>query len=73
VLEYTSIANVEVVSKRKKQFTPAGLSLWHYVNLFFQPRNPMMYKIVKTRGNWDIPVQDFQELRKRNIMLTEED
>ena len=71
VLEYTSIANVEVVSKRKKQFTPAGLSLWHYVNLFFQPRNPMMYKIVKTGGNWDIPVQDFVVVGVSNKVLHE--
>ena len=71
VLEYTSIANVEVVSKRKKQFTPTGLSLWHYVNLFFQPRNPMMYKIVKTGGNWDIPVQDFVVVGVSNKVLHE--
>ena len=45
-LEYTSIYNDEVISRRKNKLTPRGKSLWHYVNLYFQPRNSMLFKVV---------------------------
>ena len=45
----TSIYNEEVVSIRRNKITPDGKSLWQYANLYFQPRNPMMYSIVSAR------------------------
>lgn len=45
-LKYTPIYDKNVVSIRKDKSTPAKLSLWHYANLYFQPRNPMMYSVV---------------------------
>ena len=72
-MEYTSIASEEVVSRRKNKFTPAGISLWHYANLYFQPRNPMMYKAVSTGGGgWDIPVEDFVVIGVSNKVLREQ-
>ena len=41
-VRYTSIYNVDIVNKRRKKNTPADKSLWHYANLFFQPRNAML-------------------------------
>ena len=58
-LEYTSIASEEVVGRRRNKLTPAGKSLWHYANLYFQPRNPMMYNVVRSGGNWNIAREDF--------------
>ena len=33
MLEYTSIANEGIVSRRKNISTPAGMGLWNYANL----------------------------------------
>ena len=72
VLEYTSIADKEVVNRRKTKLTPAGISLWHYVGLYFQPRNPMMYKVVRTGGNLYIDVKDFVIIGVSNEVLHEQ-
>lgn len=48
-VQYTPIYNVEIVDKRRRKNTPAGKSLWHYANLFFQPRNAMLDGLVNPR------------------------
>lgn len=58
-LEYTSIASEEVVGRRRNKLTPAGKSLWHYANLYFQPRNPMMYSIVRKKEGRSTDLEDF--------------
>ena len=45
-LPFTSIYSKKVVSRRKDRFTLDGKSHWHYANLHFQPRNPMMYSVL---------------------------
>jgi len=42
----TQIYNAEIVSKRQSINTPDGRSLWSFANLYFQPRNPMLYRVV---------------------------
>lgn len=48
-VRYTPIYNVDIVNKRRNKYTPTGESLWHYVNLFFQPRNAMLDSLVNPR------------------------
>ena len=48
-IRYTPIYNIELVNKRRKKSTPAGKSLWHYANLFFQPRNAMLDSLVNPK------------------------
>ena len=48
-LDYTAIYDEDIVSIRKDKSTPSGKSLWHYANLYFQPRNPMMYSVVSAK------------------------
>ena len=48
-VQYTPIYNVDIVNKRRGKNTPAGKSLWHYANLFFQPRNAMLDRLVNPR------------------------
>ena len=48
-VRYTSIYNVDIVNKRRKKNTPADKSLWHYANLFFQPRNAMLDSLVNPK------------------------
>lgn len=43
---FTPIYDRGIVSMRGQKITPDGESLWEYANLYFQPRNPMMYRIV---------------------------
>ena len=45
-LKYTSIYDEEVVNIRKDKLTPDGESLWHFANLYFQPRNSMLFRII---------------------------
>ena len=45
-LEHTPVYDHAIISNRKKMETGAGKSLWEYVNLYFQPRNPMLYQVL---------------------------
>ncbi|MCF4967092.1 DarT ssDNA thymidine ADP-ribosyltransferase family protein [Nostoc sp. CMAA1605] len=50
------IYDVGIVSKRKDKSTPTNSSSWEYANLYFQPRNPMMYRVVHEKDKRDIAV-----------------
>lgn len=43
---YKRIYDQAIVSNRKEKLTPASRGLWDYANLYFQPRNPMLYRVV---------------------------
>ncbi|MFN0107745.1 MAG: DarT ssDNA thymidine ADP-ribosyltransferase family protein [Blastocatellia bacterium] len=43
---YTPIYDGNIVSRRKSKLTPNGKSLWEYANLYFQVRNPMLYRVI---------------------------
>ena len=45
------IYNEDVVNRRKAKQLPNGHSLMGYANLYFQPRNPMLYAVLLSRGN----------------------
>jgi O-acetyl-ADP-ribose deacetylase (regulator of RNase III) len=49
-LHYTPIYDAEIVSTRKKRKVPDGRSLWAFANLYFQPRNPMMYRVIAEKS-----------------------
>ena len=48
-VRYTPIYDVDIVNQRRNEYTPAGKSLWHYANLFFQPRNAMLDRLVNPK------------------------
>lgn len=48
-VRYTPIYNVDIINRRRNKYTPANKSLWHYANLFFQPRNAMLDRLVNPR------------------------
>lgn len=39
-----------IVLRRRDRRTPDGRSLWEFANLYFQPRNPMLYRVVQEAG-----------------------
>ena len=51
MVEHQSLALESVQNRRAQKGVPSGLALHQYVNLYFAPRNPMMYHI---RCNRDI-------------------
>jgi O-acetyl-ADP-ribose deacetylase (regulator of RNase III) len=53
---FTRVYNPEIVANREARLTPAGKSLWDYANVYFQPRNPMLYKVIS-------------EIEKRDVVI----
>lgn len=74
-LKYTSIYDEEVISRRKNKLTPDGESLWHFANLYFQPRNSMLFRIVhdnKTREENLVVIGVLKKvLRENNVLITD--
>jgi len=52
----TPIYDAQIVSNRKEKTTPAGETLWNYANLYFQARNPMMYRVMREKKMTEIGV-----------------
>ena len=55
-IPYTPIYDAQIVGHRQKKMTPAGETLWNYANLYFQPRNPMMYRVMLEKKKSEIGV-----------------
>lgn len=49
-LSYTSIYDKAIVNTRKEKQVNNGKTLWHYANLYFQPRNPMLYRVTMEKS-----------------------
>lgn len=67
-LDYEAIYDGQIVSRRRFTRTPANRSLWEYANLYFQPRNPMLFRVTKEISNRDIVV-----IKVRKKVLSGED
>ena len=69
----TTIYLSHLVSKRRKRRTSDGKSLWHYANLFFQPRNPMLYNVIKSKGKQNLAVLRISNtvLQRQGIFITD--
>ena len=46
----------DIATRRSRKTTPDGKNLWAYANLYFQPRNPMMYRVVHEIGKANLAV-----------------
>ena len=55
-IQRTPIYDAEIVNNRKKKLTPDNRSLWEYANLYFQARNPMMYRVIYEKDKSDIAI-----------------
>ena len=45
-VQFTSIYDAAIVSNRQTKTAPDGRSLWEFANVYFQPRNPMLYRVL---------------------------
>lgn len=53
---YRPIYDAAIVSNRKLKNTPDGRSLWEFANVYFQPRNPMLFRVVHEKSPDEIVV-----------------
>lgn len=49
-IQFTPIYDAEIVERRKNTKTPNNKTLWDFVNLYFQPRNAMLYRVAFFSG-----------------------
>jgi hypothetical protein len=45
-VQFTAIYDTQIVTHRRDRLTPDGKSLWEFANLYFQPRNAMLYRVI---------------------------
>ena len=71
-INYTPIYTEGIVLRRKLIKVPDGRGLWDFANLYFQARNPMMYKVVLDKSLADIAVigVSIDILERSDILLT---
>ncbi len=55
-LDPTLVYNAEIVNRRREVRTPDGKSLWDYANLYFQARNPILYKVLSESDKNDVVI-----------------
>lgn len=57
-INYTPIYDEEIVKNRRNRTIPDGSNrnLWDFANLYFQPRNPMLYRVICEKSVNDIVV-----------------
>ncbi len=53
---HTPIYDKGIVSNRKEKRTPDGRSLWDYANVYFNARNPMLYRVKAENGFKDLAI-----------------
>lgn len=73
-IAFTPIYDRNIVSKRKNKLTPSGKSLWEYANLYFQVRNPMLYRVIhEAKNKEDIAIIGVspQVLNEPGVILTD--
>jgi len=46
----------DIVQSRRHRRTPDGQNLWDFANLFFQPRNPMLYRVIHEHTEDEIAI-----------------
>lgn len=59
-IEYRPIYDSEIVGHRKHKTAPDGRSLWEFANVYFQARNPMLYRVVHETNYKDIIILGVQ-------------
>lgn len=53
---FTPVYNADSVANREQIVTPNNKSLWDYANVYFQPRNPMLYKVLSETNKRDVVI-----------------
>jgi len=59
-IQFTPIYDEGIVSNRRDIHTPDGRTLWNFTNLYFQARNPMLYRVLHEKPENEIAVISVQ-------------
>ncbi len=72
-IQNTTIYLEHLVNKRGKRCTSDGKNLWHYANLFFQPRNSMLFGVIKSKGKQNLTVLRISSavLQRQGVFVTD--
>lgn len=72
-VEFTPIYDENIVNHRQQRSISNNNTLWNYANLYFQPRNPMMYRVVKEGYIKDIAIISIkpQVLEEPGVIITD--
>ncbi len=60
-IPYKPIYDAAIVGNRKLKIIPDGHSLWDFANVYFQARNPMLYRVVHEKDREKIVVLGIQK------------
>jgi O-acetyl-ADP-ribose deacetylase (regulator of RNase III) len=55
-IDFTPVYDADIVSNREHKSTPDGRGLWNFANLYYQPRNPMLFRVVHEKGEKEIVI-----------------
>jgi O-acetyl-ADP-ribose deacetylase (regulator of RNase III) len=55
-IQFTPIYDKTIVAGRRERKVPDGRSLWSFANLFFQPRNAMLYRVLLEKSSEEIAI-----------------
>lgn len=69
----TPIYDADIVSRRNQITAPDKRSLWSYANLYFQPRNAMMYRVVHEKEPKNLAVVGINKrvLNEQEVFITD--
>jgi hypothetical protein len=73
-IEYTPVYDAAIVNRRKDKKIPKdGRNLWDFANLYFQPRNPMLYRVLSEKTFKEIAILGVRRdiLKTKGIILTD--
>ena len=59
-IQFKPIYDEGIVSNRRSIHTPDGRTLWNFTNLYFQARNPMLYRVLHEKPENEIAVISVQ-------------
>lgn len=69
-IKYTPIYDSDIVMNRRDRKLPDGRNLWDFANLYFQPRNAMLYRVIFFSG---IRIEDIIIIGLKRSILNRND
>ncbi len=71
-IPFTPIYDADIVSNRERKQVSGDKTLWDFANMYFQPRNPMLYRVLREKDRADIVVVAMQPgvLSLRGALVT---
>lgn len=71
-LNNTPIYNSQIVDIRSRRIVSDNKSLWSFANLYFQPRNAMLYSVINKTAVHQVAIICIKKkiLDKKNIFIT---